>query len=121
MKFYLIIFLAFTSFSYCGNKGNKNVTITVFNNTVYYFDSIRITSYGAYAVINNVKPGEKVEKNFIITYEGTYEGDFLMKVFSKGSVKDTAFNFGYYPNSDYIKSRYGFEFYDDLKIKRLNF
>lgn len=119
MKSFLFLFFGLLSFSYCGQKGNKNVTITIVNNTTYPVDSIRLSSYGVRTVLRDIQPGKKVETKFAMDYSDNMEGAFLMNVYPRNfSKKDTFYTFGYFRNARDIESDYTVELYGQFALQQ---
>ena len=115
MKSYLFFILIFAFSSSCGKKDNKNVTISILNNTAYRIDSFRIDSYEVSTAGNEILSGKKVERTLRMTYSANYEGAFRLHVFSG---TDTVYGFGYFANAGDIKSGYNVELYNNFSLKQ---
>ncbi len=116
MNYSLACLISFFLFFWCNTKAQKNCNISIYNNTSYNIDSIRLSSYGVNYLFKELTPRKKIEKNISVKYSGKYEGVFLLTIYVKDSIKNQT-TFGYYANADDIKPRYSIELYDNFLIK----
>jgi len=100
----------------CKAKTQKNCSILLFNKSKIKIDSLKITTYGLDTTFSNILPNKKVEKVINVQYAGEYEGSFLITIYVKNLIRGQA-TFGYYSNSDEIKSHYFIEILDNFAIK----
>lgn len=106
------------SLANCKVKAQKSCSISILNKSSVKIDSIKITTYGLNTTLSNISPNKKIEKNININYTGEYEGSFLVGIYVKDTIKGQA-TFGYYSNSNEIKSSYYIEILDDFTIKEV--
>ncbi len=110
---WLILFLSCFS---CNTKAQKNCIFSIHNTSTFHIDSIRVTSYGASGLFEQLPPGKKVEKEILINYEGKYEGALLLTIYAYNTIRKQQ-TIGYYSNSDDIKSKYSVEVFDNFSVK----
>jgi len=104
-------------FAGCEAGAQKEVQITIINNSTRAFDSISISTYGMSITFKQVLPNQKMDSLASITYTGSYEGAFLLKAFVKDSLIIGS-TFGYFSSSAEINRGYSIEILPDLKLKQ---
>jgi hypothetical protein len=120
MKFVIIAFLSSLLLTSC-NYLIKTTTISIFNNTRYVLDSIRIRTIELDTTIGKVLPGQKTKANLTIVFKENSEGVFLLTAYPGNFIwKDTTLQFGYYSGISDIDSRYDIELCDSFLLKQHN-
>lgn len=121
MKKYLASLILLFYLSSCDPNAQKNCEISIRNNTAYYIDSVKVTTYGLHTLFTNISPGKQTENKVVIDYKGRDEGTFLLTIYIKDIMKNQV-SFGQYKNASNIRKKYSLEIYGDFLIdEKTNF
>jgi len=109
------IALLFFAFS-CSFPSEKDIELTILNDTKFNIDSVRVNSYGTKLLFVKLAPKQSISKKIKIRYDGKYEGAFSILIYKQDSLKNSG-TFGYFSTIDDVKPSYRVTIFDSFKFK----